>query len=279
MVRMLLQLNVLLAFAAASITASCPLLIGVTPGWTGPAIAFALTLAIYNFDRIADASPDEGRSTPLRAATVRRVRRILVWLIPALLLASVTTAALAGIKPLLWSLAFPLLGIAYILPILPTRTGRPKDVPYLKCFYTAGCWATFTGLGMSTSGLAVVPNALPIALFVFVRMFASTYLGDLRDVEDDAAAGLKTIAGTIGTRASHRLLDAIHVMSVLLLLTYVGWRLMPPAALVLLVPMATGFGIYRLYRRFPHRHEILFELYDIDFALFAPSLLIAGALS
>ncbi len=279
MVRTLLQLNVLLACAAASIAAAAPLLVGAEPSGLGAALAFSMTLAVYNFDRIADGSPAEGRSTPARTATVRRTRRWLVWLVPGLLLVSATAAAVDGIRTLLWSLAFPAFGVAYVLPVLPTKTRRPKDIPYLKCFYTAACWASFVGLGMSTARTSTVHSALPFAAIVFVRMFASTYLGDLRDRADDAAAGLKTVAGALGTRASYWLLDGIHLLSALLLLGFVAWGAMPSTALALLLPFALGFGIYRLYRRIPHRHEILFELYDLDFALCAPALLVAGALA
>ncbi|MEX1362317.1 MAG: UbiA family prenyltransferase [Nannocystaceae bacterium] len=276
--RRLLQLNVLVALGAASIAATGPLLAGGTPRWQGAAIAFGLVLAVYNFDRIADRSPAEGHSTPERAATVARTRAWMVWLIPALLLGSLALAAAHGLRPTLWSLAFPAFGVAYVLPLLPFRTRRPKDVPYLKCFYTAACWMLLVGIGLSLGSGGRPALVVPFVLFVFLRMFASTYLGDLRDMQDDAAAGLVTIAGTIGRDASYRLLDGVHLASAVVLVGFVAAGAMAPAAVVLLLPAAIGFGVYRLYRRFPHQHELLFELYDIENALYAPCLLLAGAL-
>ncbi|MEL6547548.1 MAG: hypothetical protein AAFQ82_23195, partial [Myxococcota bacterium] len=65
--RQLLQLNGLLALGAASIVAATAQLCEEPSNGPGCITAFLLIAAVYNFDRIADRSSDDGRSSPERS--------------------------------------------------------------------------------------------------------------------------------------------------------------------------------------------------------------------
>lgn len=277
-VRLLLMFNVLLALSASSVVASVPLLVHGRFSVAGPLAAFAVVFAVYNFDRLADASPGEGRSTEERAKAVRRARPALRVLIPLSLGVAALCALGRGNGAILWTAAFPAFGMAYVMLPLPFRHARRiKDIPYFKCFYTAACWALFVGVGMAYSGRTVDPTVAWFALFIGVRMFASTYLGDIRDLADDAEAGIKTIAGAVGVEGSHRLLRFVHRLSAAWVLLGLLSGVLPTAAWVLLGLIPIGAGFRAAYERWPQQHAVLFELYDLEMALYAPCLWLALA--
>ncbi len=275
LLRAALQLNLLVGLSAASIAVAASVLTGFAPSWTGGFVAFALTFAVYNFDRIADDTQSEGQSTPERSATVQRTRWWMRLVIPALLLAAVGLAGLHGLRTLVWTLTFPALGFAYVLPLLPGKLRRPKDLPYFKGFYVAACWVLFVPIGLAFAGADLSAPGASLAAFVFLRAFASTYLGDLRDLHEDTDAGIATLARALGETGSHRLLDALHITSALIVLASISVGVLPATSAILLAPAAFGFGLYRYYRRHPERHELIFELYDLEVVSYAPLLMFA----
>ena len=278
--RRLLQLNVLLALGASSVVAATALLAATPVSRVALLAAFCGVFAVYNFDRLADDSPAEGRSTPERRAAVLRSRSILRLLIPLALVIVAVSGATAGLGALAWALAFPLLGVLYVLPVLPVlplgRVRRLKDVPLLKSFYVPACWCAFVGLSIAASDGRGAPAVWCFAAFVYLRCYVSGYLGDIRDADDDAQAGVRTLAQKLGVARSHRLLKRLHLASVTLVLLAVVLGFMPSTALGLLGPAALGYAIYRAFERHPSQHERLFELYDLELVSYAPSLLLLG---
>lgn len=275
LLRKALQLNILVGLSSASIAVAAVVLVGSTPTWAGGFVAFVLTFAVYNFDRIADDTASEGQSTPERSATVQRTRPWMRLLIPALLLSALGLAGASGLRTLAWTLSFPALGFAYVLPLIPGKLRRPKDVPYFKGFYVAACWVLFVPIGLAFSGADLTPQVAAFAAFVFLRTFVSTYLGDLRDLREDADAGIATLAGALGTTGSYRLLDGLHIASALLLVASIVGGALPTTSAILLLPASFGFGLYRYYRKHPDRHELTFELYDLEVVAYAPCLMFA----
>jgi 4-hydroxybenzoate polyprenyltransferase len=277
--RGLLQLNLLLSAGAGSIVAATAWLVSSSPSPVALAAACCGVFGIYNFDRLADASPAEGRSTPERRATVVRTRSVVRVLALVALLVVVVAGATGGLRVFVAALAFPLLGLAYVLPILPfSRARRLKDVPLLKSFYVPACWCVFAVLSVTACRAAWTPAAFCFVAFLYLRTYVSGYLGDIRDAADDAEAGVRTLAQVLGGSRSHRLIARLHAASALLVLLAIAIGWMPWAAVGLLLPAAFGYAVYRAYVRRPQRHEILFEIYDIELLGYAPSLLLAALL-
>jgi 4-hydroxybenzoate polyprenyltransferase len=276
--RQLMQLNVLLALGGASLAATAAAAAGGAASVAGVLVPFAAVFAVYNFDRLADRSPAEGRSTPARRITMQRLRAPLRVLIVLALGSVVVLGACAGPIALAWSLAFPLLGTIYALPIIPLRRiRRLKDVPFVKTFYVAACWTVFVGASLCHARLEANPAIACFVAFVYVRLFVSASLGDLRDANDDADAGVRTVPQELGAAATLRLLTALQQASVLVILVAVALAWMPPAALGLLIPAAFAYAVFRAYARHPERQELLFELYDLELVLYAPAWWLASA--
>lgn len=271
-VRRLMQLNVVLALGGASIAATAAVAADGTPSAAGLLVPFASVFAVYNFDRLADSSPAEGRSTPERRATTQRVRTPLRVLVGIALVVVVTLGIVAGPGAFAWSIAFPLLGMLYVLPILPLGSiRRLKDVPYLKPFYVSACWIVFVGVSLSQARLAPTTALACFVAFAYLRLCISANLGDLRDTSDDAAAGVRTLPQVLGRSRTLRVLVVGQIASVGFLVVAVVLAWMPPAALGLLVSVALAYVLFRAYARRPERHELLFELYDLELVLYAPA--------
>jgi 4-hydroxybenzoate polyprenyltransferase len=276
--RTALQLNILVASAGASVAAGAAWLSGAEVSWLGVAVAFGVAFLVYNLDRVIDDSPAEGTSTPERAATMQRSRGVLRWLLPLLGVSLLGAALSHSLEALAWTLALPLAGAAYVLPVIPLGPWRrAKDIPYLKCFYVA---ATLTiplvGIGVTFSGGQWNTPVLAFTGLVAVRFFASTNLGDLRDVEDDRRAGMTTLASVFGEARSHRMLGVVHLLSAAAVGLAVVVGTFPIAALGFLPAIAFAARLQACYRNEPRDPELVLELYELEVISFGPTLFLLG---
>lgn len=117
----------------------------------------------------------------------------------ALLLAAILPLVNAD---LIWkSLPFGILALAYVIPI---KNGvRLRDFPFVKIFLVAGVWtyttAVFPTLVTSSGEVTSVCNwQLYAHRFLFI--YAITLPFDIRDLEQDSADGVKTVANTLGLK-------------------------------------------------------------------------------
>ncbi|MBK6918317.1 MAG: UbiA family prenyltransferase [Deltaproteobacteria bacterium] len=275
-----MQLSVLLSLGGASVAVAAAFAAGGSPAPSGVIAVFASVFAVYNFDRLADTSPAEGRSTPQRRALTQRwgsVLRVCVATSAALALALGASVSLAAFA---WTIAFPLLGMLYVLPLRASgRVYRLKDVPYLKPFYVCACWTELLAVSLSHAGLDATPAIATFAAFLYPRLFISANLGDVRDVEDDAAAGIRSLPQWLGRSATLRLLEFVHWASVAGLVLALAAGFAPPAMLGLIVPTAVAYAIFRAYVRRPDRQAFFTDLYDLELILYAPSWAIAAAMT
>lgn len=136
----------------------------------------------------------------------------------------------------------------------------------------------FVGIAVGVGELALNSAILCFAAFVFARTFIACYVGDLRDVDVDATAGVRTIAVGLGRRRSVVLLEILHVLAAVgwVLAVLVGW--VPVHGVALLVPAAIGYFFFRSFVDGHGEPELVLELYDLELVLLAPSLWIAAAM-
>ena len=247
---------------------------------SGFASVFASVFAVYNFDRLADKSPAEGRSTPERRALTQRWSGVLRVAVAGSALLALVLGASVSLAAFAWTVAFPLLGMLYALPLRARgRVVRLKDVPYLKPFYVCACWTELVGVSLSHSGLDATPAIVVFAAFLYPRLFISANLGDVRDVEDDAAAGIRSLPQRLGRRGTLRLLEVVQWASAAGLVLAVSTGVAPPAMLGLLVPTAVAYAIFGAYVRRPDRQAFFTDLYDLELVLYAPSWALAAAIT
>lgn len=278
--RRTMQLSVLLALGGASLAAVAAFVAGGTPALSGLVAVSASVFAVYNFDRLADKSPAEGRSTPERRALTQRWSTVLRVCVASSALLAIVLGASVSVAAFAWTIAFPLLGVLYVLPLRAWgRVFRLKDVPYLKPFYVCACWTELVAVSLSHSGLDVTPAVVAFVAFVYPRLFISANLSDARDVHDDATAGIRSLPRALGRGGTLRLLEVLQWASAAGLLLAVASGVVPAAMIGLLVPTVVGYAIFRAFARRPDREAFFVDLYDLELFLYAPSWALAAALT
>lgn len=96
-----------------------------------------------------------------------------------------------------------------------------------------GAWL---GLG-GAAAFGPVLASLPVSLLIPAMMFAN----EIRDVERDAAMGIRTATVRMGRRAGQALYDALLALSFLLVPANAALGLVPPAALASLAALPLAF--------------------------------------
>jgi 4-hydroxybenzoate polyprenyltransferase len=197
-------------------TTAC-LLLGGFPPLRLLAMAFCITMSSYAVDRLADLRRDAHLA---RTRTLRRLRALapasfaLFGIAVALGLTS--PHPVSGFATVL----FPLTVALYVLPwmhhlpepLRPSRFRRIKDIPLVKAFYVAACWALF------------VPWAAPFfpapgrqiafsMIFLLPSLFVTVTACDLRDEAADRAAGILTFPVLLGRPGTLRMLRAVQLAS------------------------------------------------------------------
>ncbi|HVY25693.1 MAG TPA: hypothetical protein VHB79_04050 [Polyangiaceae bacterium] len=198
MSRGLLELAFQSGFASAlAVCGFQPLLAHLLTG-TSSASATLTMLAvvwqIYLFDRLQENAED-ARDDEHPAAFAKKFRAALLCLV----------AGLAGLELYLaWATPWLFRAIAtsiaasafYIVP-LPLWGRRAKDVPYFKCFYLSGvCIVSLLAFspGWRQAGFALLAKTSSVA---FALYFLNFSLYDVKDLEQDKRARIKTLAATV----------------------------------------------------------------------------------
>lgn len=264
--------NVLVAATAVSVVVSTAALVGRPFPMSAAVAAFAASFAVYNFDRIADTTAEDGSTSPERGALLRRARRPLIAAVAIACVVTIAIAISSGWIGALWVLAFPLAGVLYVAPLFAGR--RLKDVPYLKSLYVPACWCTFVGQAACLGGFEIDSGVIAFTVFYFLRAFASGAIGDIRDLELDRAAGVRTFAVALGRRRARWVIEGAHALSIATLGVAAGLELVPLAATALVFPALFGYACFRRFLADPEHSELVLELYDLEVVAYAPILLL-----
>ena len=174
---------------------------------------------MYLLDRLQTNPEDDHEGEANAAAFVRRHRAGCWTLFGVLALAQAWLVV--GQPDLLRSIVLSLAVSVLYLVRLPLLKRRVKEIPYLKCFYLSAAGlavgASFThGLGAAAPGRIV-----EVAGICFLLYFLNFSLYDIKDLEGDAKANLRTLAGLVPLPLflrAHRLLSLIVLILGFLLL-------------------------------------------------------------
>ena len=174
---------------------------------------------MYLLDRLK-TNPEDDHDGAGNAAAFARRHRAGCWTLFAVL--ALAQAWLVVRQPwLARSIALSLAVSVLYLVRLPLLKRRVKEIPYLKCFYLSAvalvivAWFT-PGLGAAAPGRVVA-----VAAICFLLYFLNFSLYDVKDLEGDARANLRTLAGAVPLPIflrAHLLLSSIVLVLGFLLL-------------------------------------------------------------
>ncbi|MFP4597669.1 MAG: UbiA family prenyltransferase [Persicimonas sp.] len=230
--RTLIFSNIFIALAAVALTFETFYLLGAAPAvhqtgsWGLGALVFFATLFVYNLDRLVSASREDAVEVTERHRWIR-ARRKWLW-------AAVSLSTLGGLVSLafvpvdvLWGLV-PLgaISLAYSLPVIAQegKKLRLKDLPGLKIFLIALVWASVTVVLPALAAGADLFGADTALAFVerTIFIFAITLPFDVRDLERDRQAGIRTLPMKLGAARTRWLAVGLMVVFVAIVVAHYG---------------------------------------------------------
>jgi 4-hydroxybenzoate polyprenyltransferase len=240
----------LLALGTSSMAATAALIIGRTPTWDLLLMAYLFSLGGYTINRISDFDQD-AVSHPDRTAYLRRRLGGLKVISAACF---VVGYLLALVRSLVFfgGLLVPL-GLALLYSVGSKRMkgalgiSRLKEATLVKNVTVSFAWSLVPVL-VGLYYLQLPLTIFALAPFIFLRLMVNTIFFDQRDMEADAAFGVKTLPVTMGLTGSSRVMDVLDIVSGLYIVGVVGTGMVPIFAGALFVFVPYSF-VYRFYAR------------------------------
>jgi 4-hydroxybenzoate polyprenyltransferase len=197
-------------------------------------IAYLAPLIVYSVDYHKSMEKDKetnpGRSSYL--STRSGVYPYLIAFYTLLLLASLILFARGGLMLLIIALA--ICGVLYSTVF----KGLTKKLPGFKNVFTSAVWASGCAFGLPMYYSMPFEAVFGLVfLFMLVRGLSNNIFFDLKDIESDAAEGLKTLPVLLGERRMTILLLALDIaaLPILLLGVYLGQLPMYALSMIALV--------------------------------------------
>ena len=196
----LIYASIGLGFSAVGWTLSFYLLMDLPYDLLVLGLVFALTLIMYNRDRLTDYSqPDDRANMGQRSEWIfQHLFQIKVLIIAATVLSVIVVLIRpVALIPILGGLGFSL---CYSMKVLP-RGRSFKQLPGLKVPYVASLWVVLTvAIPLAVAGGLWNSRAALVATACFCYYAALVNLNDLRDVEGDRLVGTFTLPVLLGKR-------------------------------------------------------------------------------
>jgi 4-hydroxy-3-methylbut-2-enyl diphosphate reductase len=244
--RTLLLTNVYVAIGAGCLTYACAKLQLLTGSRLFAAVAVLYVLSMHILNNLTGGSSDD-YNDPDRAMFYRTHLPLLLASSLIAGAAGLLIAYMIGTVPFWVLLSMSLLGLAYNMPILPSRLTRGhatrlKDIPGSKTVLIAVAWGLVTAL---LPGLYAGQGASLVTIGVFAwattMVFIRTAFFDLLDVQGDRIVGKETIPVFLGETISLRLLKTLLGVACILLILLEFQDSAPSLGLLLLLcPVALG---------------------------------------
>lgn len=199
-------------------------------------IMFLSTYSVYNINRKTDEKEDainhsKRHSFTKKYETFLSTTAILAYILVILL------ALCCGIKTVVISTIPLLCGILYSIAWIPERFKyrRLKDVPFAKNIVIAFAWASTPALlpVYSTESRTGMVTFI-VFIFFFMLVFINSVLFDMRDIEGDAVAGVKTIPVILGIPLTIQFLGCLNILSAIMIIRF-SFVFLPVKLVLLLV--------------------------------------------
>jgi 4-hydroxybenzoate polyprenyltransferase len=198
LVEALINSNVYIALAAVSLTIATQLQLGMEPQWH-PYLFIILfaTLFEYNIHRLVTVITNKEVLKTDKYKWVNDNLPMFYWLMGFSTVGFMVAVFLAKREVLLTLAPIAALTLFYSVPIFSNRQSifRLREIPFLKIFLIAFVWSVSTILlPIIQSGHAFNwGHVMAMLAERFFFVFAITIPFDIRDMESDKRAGLKTI--------------------------------------------------------------------------------------
>ncbi|WP_292520500.1 UbiA family prenyltransferase [Methanoculleus sp.] len=258
------------AMMAAMVYISC-LLQGLPFDLVATAILMLVVFAVYNLNRKTDEDEDAINHTE-RYTFTKKYEFILFRSAICAFVVAFCLSTLQGFGSLLITTIPLVAGIVYSVPLFPARFGfrRLKEVPFMKSLIVAFSWTIpATILPICHAGLPPDPATGIVGVFFLLQTFTNTVVYDMRDLEGDAASGVRTIPTILGSRRTLLLLTGMNISIGVALVLAAGLLLDFCAALLLVAGTVYTLGYLLFFQRFG-TEKLLFELFtDGEFILLA----------
>ncbi len=198
LIKALINSNIYISLAAVFLTIETQIQLGMKPQWHPYLfIIFFATLFEYNLHRLITVITNKEALNSDKHKWVRENLKGFYLLVLLSVTGFVCVAFLAKKEVLIVLTPIAAITIFYSLPVFGNKRTifRLREIPYLKIFLIAFVWTSSTiFLPIIQSGNTFERTQV-IATFVerFFFIFAITIPFDIRDIEADKQAGLKTI--------------------------------------------------------------------------------------
>ncbi len=198
LIKALINSNLYISFAAVFLTIETQIGLGMKPQWHPYLfIIFFATLFEYNLHRFITVITNKEALNSEKHKWVRDNLNGFYLLVFTSLAGFICVALLAKKEVLITLVPIALLTLFYSMPVFWNKKGifKLREIPYLKIFLIAFVWASSTIL-LPIIQSNTMFNKVHVITMLAERsffIFAITIPFDIRDIEVDKQAGLKTI--------------------------------------------------------------------------------------
>jgi len=170
--------------------------------------SFLVTLSAYSFNKITDTAEDR-LNNPDRLALINKNKRFWVQISFTSLTLSLLIGALKNLLTIPILLTPFIIALFYSFKFSPSLP-RLKEVFCVKSIVVATNWALVATLLPITVGSFNLSTMFFIFSFIFITIFVNTVLFDVKDIEGDRAAGIRTIPIVLGIERTKWLLLSVN---------------------------------------------------------------------
>lgn len=228
-------------------------------------IIFLMTYFVYTFNRVGGEKEDK-INYPERVEFSSKYKKILLPL-----------SVIGYIFGVILSLYLnTIVTLFTLLPILSFFIYRIfKKVIFVKNIIIGFVWACSV---LVVAGSIGTFNEVVFSFFcfVFLRDFINSIFFDIRDVNGDKIAGIKTIPVVLGIDKTLLLLNLINIFSGLLLISLVLLNYLPQKAITLIGLIFYNIFYYKLYKKENVDKFFLFDIIADSEIYFAALLILIG---
>ena len=225
----LIHSNVYISLAAVFLTVQTQIQLGLVPQWRPYLfIIFFATLFEYNLHRLVTLLMVKDAINSDKHAWVRENQKAFYTLVLISTVAFVIVLWIAKTKVLFTLAPIALLTLFYSIPIARSKSYifRLREVPYLKLFLISFVWAAVTIL-LPVVHAEINFDRMHVLLlfserFLFILAIAIPF--DIRDIESDRQASLKTIPILLNEHRSLRLSYVALLAFAVMVLFHYSWQ-------------------------------------------------------